>query len=404
MHLLSDILLIGLCTYLTGGTDYVDMHLFAKERGSELGDMLSLPNGAPSDDTFRRAFERINPEELEHCLRSYGNSILDDLSEKQIIIDGKKQCGTSPTSRGNKGVYILNAWVSENCFCIAPKKVQDKSNEITAIPEILSDIDIEDAVVSIDAMATQREIAGLIVQLAVKENQRSLYEDIECAFKMNFGTDVSEEIDAGHGRIETRKCSILPANAYLMDETLEAWKGLSTIIKIEAVRELKDKTTRETRYYISDETETKAAYYAALVRGHWSIENQPHWHMDITFREDACRARKGFASQNLSVLRKVALYIISGLKDKLSKKKRLYKAALDIKLSEKTIGILMRLPWNAVLKLLRNFAEQLFKASVTISSYWSSAVLFIALMCGWIPLKVMKINCLTYFILLNFIN
>ena len=344
MHLLSDILImIGLCTYLTGGTDYVDMHLFAKERGSELGDMLLLPNGAPSDDTFRRVFERIKPEELEHCLTSYGKSILDDLSEKQLVIDGKKQCGTSPTSRGNKGLYILNAWVSENCFCIAQKKVEDKSNEITAIPEILSDIDIENAVVSIDAMGTQRDIAGLIVQnkghylLAVKENQRSLYEDIECAFKMNPGMDVSEEVDAGHGRIETRKCSILPASDYLMDETLEAWNGLSTIIRIEAVRELKDKTTRETRYYISDETETKAAYYAALVRGHWSIENQLHWHMDITFREDACRARKGFASQNLSVLRKVALHIISGQKDRLSKKKRLYKAALDIKYLRKLL-------------------------------------------------------------------
>ena len=164
MHLLSDILMIGLCTYLTGGTDYVDMHLFAKERGSELGDMLLLPNGAPSDDTFRRVFERIKPEELEHCLTSYGKSILDDLSEKQLVIDGKKQCGTSPTSRGNKGLYILNAWVSENCFCIAQKKVEDKSNEITAIPEILSDIDIENAVVSIDAMGTQRDIAGLRLQ------------------------------------------------------------------------------------------------------------------------------------------------------------------------------------------------------------------------------------------------
>ena len=112
MHLLSDILMIGLCTYLTGGTDYVDMYLFAKERGSELGDMLLLPNGAPSDDTFRRVFERIKPEELEHCLTSYGKSILDDLSEKQLVIDGKKQCGTSPTSRGNKALHILNAWVS----------------------------------------------------------------------------------------------------------------------------------------------------------------------------------------------------------------------------------------------------------------------------------------------------
>ena len=200
-------------------------------------------------------------------------------------------------------------------------------------------------------MGTQREIAGLIVQnkghylLAVKENQRSLYEDIECAFKMNSGTDVSEELDAGHGRIETRKCSILPAGDYLMDETLEAWKGLSIIIKIEAVRELKDKTTRETRYYISDETEAKAAYYAALVRGHWSIENQLHCHMDITFGEDACRARKGFASQNLSVLRKVALHIYIGAKRQVKQKEEALQGCLRHQVPEKTLGILMRLPW-----------------------------------------------------------
>lgn len=109
LHLLSDILMIGLCTYLTGGTDYEDMRMFALERGSELGDMLSLPNGVPSTDTFERVFGRIHPAELECCLRSYGKDILNDLSEKQIVIDGKKQCGASPTSRGNKGLYILNA-------------------------------------------------------------------------------------------------------------------------------------------------------------------------------------------------------------------------------------------------------------------------------------------------------
>lgn len=137
LHLLSDILMIGLCTYLTGGTDYEDMHLFALERGSALGDMLSLPNGAPSEDTFRSVFERIKPSELEYCLSTYGKSVLEDLSEKQIVMDGKKQCSASPTSRGNKGLYILNTWVSENRFCIAQEKVQDKSNEITTSPELL---------------------------------------------------------------------------------------------------------------------------------------------------------------------------------------------------------------------------------------------------------------------------
>lgn len=345
LHLLSDILLIGLCTYLTGGTDYADMHLFAQERGTLLGDLLSLPHGAPSEDTFRRVFERINPDELESCLRLYGKNILETLSEKQIIIDGKKQRGVSPTSTGNKGLYILNAWVGENRFCITQKKVEDKSNEITAIPEVLSCIDIEEAVVSIDAMGTQRDIAELIVGnkghylLALKENQRSLYEDVECAFKVNKGIDVHEDVDAGHGRIETRKCSILPAKDFLMEDTLADWKGLSTIIKIESRREMSDKTTYDVRYYISDESETKASYYASLIRGHWSIENQLHWHLDVTFKEDACRARKGFASQNLSVLRKVALHIVSGQKDKLSMKKRLYKAALDLNYLRKLLKI-----------------------------------------------------------------
>lgn len=207
------------------------------------------------------------------------------LVRKQIVIDGKKQRGTSPTFRGNKGLYILNAWVSENCFCLAQEKVEDKSNEIAAIPEILSDIDITGSVVSIDAAGTQRHIAEQIIPggshylLAVKENQRSLYKDIECAFKVNHGTDAFEEVDAGHGRIETRKCSILSAKDYLMDETLALWKNLSTIIRIDTIRQVKDKSSHEPRYYISDETEPNATYYASLARGHWGIENQLHWHL-----------------------------------------------------------------------------------------------------------------------------
>lgn len=207
LHLLPDILLIGLCTYLTGGSDYQDMRLFGLERVSQLGDLLSLPNGIPSEDTFERVFKSINPDELVSCLRSYGHSILSDLSEKQIAIDGKKQRGVSPTTRGNKGLYLLNVWVSENRFCIAQEKVDDKSNEITAIPQVLEDIDIEGSVVSIDAMGTQREIAELIVQkkghylLALKANQKSLFEDVECAFKVHSEVDTHETVDAGHGRI-----------------------------------------------------------------------------------------------------------------------------------------------------------------------------------------------------------
>ena len=137
--------------------------------------------------------------------------------------------------------------------------------------------------------------------LALKANQKSFFEDVECAFKMNSGHDVYETLDVDHGRIETRECSILPADEYLMEENLQTWKNLETIIRLEARREVQGKVTQETRYYISDEKEVGAAYFSSLIRGHWSIENQLHWHLDITFKEDACRARAGYASQNLSV-------------------------------------------------------------------------------------------------------
>lgn len=194
-------------------------------------------------------------------------------------------------------------------------------------------------------MGTQREIAELIVEKgghylsALKANQKSLFEDVECAFKMNSGHDMYETIEADHGRIETRKCSILPAAEYLMEENSQAWKNLGTIIRLEARREVQGKVTQETRYYISDEKEESAAYFCSLIRGHWSIENQLHWHLDITFKEDACRARTGYASQNLSALRKMALHIVSEQKDKLSIKKRLYKAALDMRYLKKLLKI-----------------------------------------------------------------
>lgn len=345
LHLLSDILMIGLCTYLTGGSDYQDMRIFGLERGSSLGNLLSLPHGVPSADTFERVFKNLHSAELEACLGSYGKSILSELSDKQIVIDGKKQRGVSPTTRGNSGLYLLNVWVSENRFCIAQQRVEDKSNEITAIPAALDSIDITDAVVSIDAMGTQREIAELIVEknghylFALKNNQKSLFEDVECAFKVHSGHDTYQNIEADHGRIETRKCSILPATEYLMEENILPWRNLKTLIRIEATREVKGKVTQETRYYISDEQETKAVYYNSLVRGHWSIENQLHWHLDVTFKEDQCRARNGYASQNLSVLRKMALHIVTEHKDKLSVSKRLYKAALDVGYFKKLMKI-----------------------------------------------------------------
>jgi predicted transposase YbfD/YdcC len=344
-HLLSDLLTIAICTYLTGGTDYQDMYLFGKERGKELSDILQLPNGAPSADTYERLFRHLEPDALGQCLTQYGKNILSSLAEKQIALDGKKLKGASPTSKGNAGCYLLNAWVSENRMCVWQAKVDGKTNEITAIPNVLSSLDIEDAIISIDAIGTQTAIATQIRKqkghylLSVKKNQDQLLEDITCAFKVHQGYDCVEETEKDHGRIDTRRCSILPAKDFLLPEHLQAWTDLTTLVRVEVCRDIKGVRTAETRYYISDENIPKASYYRALVRGHWGIENQLHWHLDVTFGEDDCRARSGNAPQNLSAVRKLALQIIARASDKLSLKKRIYKAALDLGYMRKLMGV-----------------------------------------------------------------
>jgi predicted transposase YbfD/YdcC len=334
-HLLSDILLIALCVYITGGKDYQDMHLFAKERGKSMRPLLELPNGVPSADTFERVFRRLKPESLETALRNYREEIVQSLQEKQIIIDGKKLRGTSPRKHENKSLYLLNAWVGEHRLCLAQKRVEGKSNEITAIPKILDSLDISGAVVSIDAMGTQRKIAAQIREksghyfLAVKGNQRELFEEIQSAFKVSGGKLSAEEWEYGHGRYEERRCRILPAQKYLPEELVARWTDLSTLVKIESCRQIGDELTRETRYYISDEDNTAPEYYNRWARGHWGIENHLHWHLDVSFEEDACRARADNAPENLAVVRKLALQTLTAQQDKYSIKKRQYKAALD---------------------------------------------------------------------------
>jgi hypothetical protein len=185
--------MISLLTYLTGGSDDQDMHSFAKERGREFPGLLELVHDAPSANTFERVFKKLKNESLQSCPDNYGKSILETLSDKQIVPDGKKLKGVSPKSKGNRGLYILNARVSENRFCIGLEKVEDKSNEITAIPQLLVSPYIEEAVVSIDAIGTQTKIAEQIIEqkghyfLSVKANQKGLLDDMEHAFKVDNG-------------------------------------------------------------------------------------------------------------------------------------------------------------------------------------------------------------------------
>ena len=232
-------------------------------------------------------------------------------------------------------MYILTAWVSESSVCVAQKKVDDKSNEITAIPELLDNMNIKEAVVSIDAIGCQKLIASKIINkegdylLALKKNQKDSYQRVEDVFRFHAPKKFDLMKDKNHAREETRKCSILDINKLPKDEIPSKWNGLNTLVKIESTRKTKDKTQQNTRYYLSSEIIKNPSYYNMLVRGHWSIENKLHWHLDVTFKEDASRSRKGNAPENLNILRKIALQRVNLQKDKLSKKKRRFKAAMN---------------------------------------------------------------------------
>ena len=334
-YALSDLLTIALLTYICGGEDYVDMSEFAYYRARDFGLLADRPDRSPSPDTFERLMSAVDPDEIEKCLIEHGRKFIDTLAEKQIVIDGKKLRGTSPKQRGTKGDYIMNAYVSENHIVLGQLRLKDKENEIVAIPQLLEKLDIEGAIISIDAIGTQVNIVQNILDknahyfLAVKENQGALNEQVIDAFRYNKPIDSATLMDADHGRIETRDCRILNADTIEDKDVLARWPGLRTLVEVTSSIDYGDHTATTVRRYISDENYPKAAYFNMLARGHWSIENQLHWNLDVTFLEDACRARKGYAALNLSTLRKLALQIIKEHVDKSSLKKRRFKASLS---------------------------------------------------------------------------
>lgn len=333
-YILSDLLTIALLTYVCDGEDYVDMSEFAHIRARDFG-LLSYTDQSPSPDTFERLMSAVNPDEIERCLITYGRYFLDSLAEKQVVIDGKKLRGTAPKLNGTKGDYLMNAFVSENHIMIGQLRLKDKENEIVAIPQVIEKLDIEEAVVSIDAIGTQVNIAQAILDkkahyfLAVKENQGALSEQITDAFRYNTPIDTATQMEADHGRIETRDCRILDVIAIEDSDVAARWPGLKTLVEITSTVDYGDRIAKTVRLYISDENFPKAAYFNMLARGHWSIENQLHWNLDVTFKEDASRARKGFAAQNMSTIRKLALQIVKSHNDKRSLRKRRFRAALS---------------------------------------------------------------------------
>lgn len=355
-HKLEDILFISLCTLIANGEDIPDMVTFGKEKRTWLEQYIELPNGIPSIDTFSRVLEAVNPKELSSCLERHGlmlfNRISDGLTGVQINFDGKKIKGASPHSRGNKGLFILSAWVSEYQISIGEVKVNNKSNEITAIPELLDELSdncVKGNTITIDGIGCQTKIAEKIISkqahylLAVKNNQKGLREEIEDGFKFLKATASDEQWEYDHNRYETRKCEVLRAKDVLHPETLEKWTGIQTLVKITATRTVKGTIIptaigTQIRFYISSE-QLSAVNYNKYTKGHWSIENHLHWHLDVTFKEDACRVRGENAALNLNIFRKFALMKVKQMNDKQSLKKRRYKASLNDEYLEKILNL-----------------------------------------------------------------
>lgn len=328
-HKLEDIIIIGLCTVICGGEDFTDMEEFGKTRREFLGEFLELPNGIPDSDTFRRVFERINPSELSACLTNWISAERDKRSV--VAIDGKTICGSGNDK--HKAYHVVSAFVAENQITLGEINVEEKTNEITAVPELLDFIDVEGAIVTTDAMSCQRKIVEKIIDkradytIGLKLNQPELYHDTEDYFN-GFSASIPSKVtfDKGHGRIETRKYQLLTDLSWL--EQKSKWKGLNALGCVKSTITEKGEKSEFTRYFITSLTDIDE--FSSSVRKHWSIENQLHWCLDVIFREDASRARKDNSPLNLNVLRKTALNLVTQAQyGRISKKKLMFKAALD---------------------------------------------------------------------------
>ncbi|MGD9153213.1 MAG: ISAs1 family transposase [Gammaproteobacteria bacterium] len=317
LHGVEEILLVTFCGMIAGCDSWNDLELFGKTKLDYLSKHLPYENGAPSDDTLRRFFRVLDPEVFESCFIKWVRSFQMDMANKIVAVDGK-------TSRrsfdgDSKPMHLVSAFVSELGITLGQLKTADKSNEITAIPDFLDLLDIAGSVVTIDAMGCQTKIVEKIVDksadylIGLKGNQGTLNEDIRLFFKNKKKGFITEtEHDKGHGRIETRQCTVTENIAWLR-ERHPNWKNLNSIIEVKSQREIKGEVAAEIRYYISS-LQANPEKILNAVRQHWGVENKLHWVLDISFNDDQCRIRKGNAPRNIAIIKKTTLNLLQIIK------------------------------------------------------------------------------------------
>ena len=342
VHQLTDILIIGILSVIAGGKGWEDMENYGLSKLDWLEEFLALQNGIPSPDTFRRVFERINPEVFERCFHRWVQSIVETVGAQVIPIDGKTLRGSYDREHKKSALHLVSAWASEHRLVLGQVKVSDKSNEITAIPALLELLDLAGCIITIDAMGTQTAIAAQIYKasadyvLALKANHPTLYGQVKAWFGqasaqkfegITFSYD--ERLEKGHHRTEKRQVWTVPVSQLPPLHQQADWLGLKTVVMVVRVRHLWNKITREVQFYLTS-LDSDACKLGRAIRLHWGVENGLHWTLDVTFNEDACRVRTGHAPQNLALLRRIALNALNREQSfKRSNRQKSNRAAMD---------------------------------------------------------------------------
>lgn len=351
-HKLLDIITIAICAVICGADSGVEIEEFGKARYEWLMGFLELPNGIPSHDTFGRVLARLSAVAFQRCFASWIQTVFTVTQGQVIAVDGKTLRRSYDRGSDKAAIHRVSAWASANRLVLGQVKTDDKSNEITAIPELLKLLDVKGCIVTIDAMGCQRAIAAQIIAqegdyvLALKGNQGGLYEEVRTFFDAAQARQFNgiphgyhQTVDGDHGRVEVRRYWTVDQIDWLADRP--KWKDLKLIGMVESERHRGDSVTVERRYYIAS-LANDAVRFGHAVRSHWSIENPLHWSLDVTFNEDACRVRQGEAAENLAVLRHIALSLLRQEKTaKVGLKAKRFKAALEIDYLHKVLNTQM---------------------------------------------------------------
>jgi predicted transposase YbfD/YdcC len=340
-HKLIDIITIAICAVICGADGWASIETYGQAKKEWLQQFLELPNGIPSHDTFARVFARLEPQQFQNCFLSWVKSVSKVIEGEVIAIDGKTLRHSYDKGADKGAIHMVSAWATNNRLVLGQLTVEQKSNEITAIPELIKVLDLAGCLVTIDAMGCQKEIVKLIAQkqgdyiITLKKNQKNLYKNVEELFREAIATGFQglkqseyHTSESKHGREEIRHYLMLSDIAERVDPE-QKWVNIKSVGMVEYIREVQGKTKVETRYYISS-LAGDAKLLGQSIRSHWGIENSLHWVLDVAFGEDDCRIRKDNAPENFAVLRHIAVNLLVKEKSKkLGMKNKQFFAAMD---------------------------------------------------------------------------